>query len=178
MRVRALVSRKLVDENTLIIVVVRWAAAPCSGAASRGGRAVGLGGILERATLRGTTRRVSIDHHGILTARVQNVRDTHHVIPGARARGIRALEARPHVDEHTAVVVQVGRALAVSAATEAGERDCLWDRLVRRGGRLRGREEPPRARDTGEGREGEWEGEDVVCGSVRAGNEGQGESHS
>ena len=79
---------------------------------------------------------------------------TYHVFPGACASRVRALEAREHVDEDTAVVLEVRRALAVAAAAKAGERDLLGNGPVRLAGVA---EEPPWVEDADERREREGE---------------------
>ena len=56
---------------------------------------------------------------------MQAKRATYLVVPCACAVGIRALEARVHVDQNAAVAVQVRWALAVAATAIAGERDGL-----------------------------------------------------
>ena len=71
----------------------------------------------------------------------------YHVVPCARAIDIRALVARVHIDEYTAVTVEVGGALAVATAAVARERN------LRACPRLEGtREDPERIVLRGRGR--------------------------
>ena len=157
-RVSALVARELVDQDAGGASDVGGAAASGGRTACGGARAVALLCVLQGAGLRRQDISVVVQQTYGVAAPLRS--NTYHVLPSARAGGVGALEAGPHVDEDTAVVVEVGWALAVASAAEARERDLLRDGLVRR---ARVSEDPPRVEDTEERREGEREREDRIC---------------
>lgn len=116
--VGTLVAGKLVDEHTLISVLVERAAATCSRRARGVVGAVTLGGVLQSSTLN------TGNQSGAIFYTYQSA-ETNLVIPSAGTVGVRTLVARVDVDQNARIAVVVRGALAVASATVAGERNGL-----------------------------------------------------